>query len=212
MVSLKVGVAAATVLLLAGCAGQVRYEPPTGPAVSSNFKVIEKPRDQVWAAAVPELGRRFFTINNLDKASGLVNVSYSGNPESFVDCGRVHSYVKNARGERTYDFPGSRERQQYEIMDMSRGLLLMIDRQMTLEGRVNLVFEELGPTQTRVTANTRYVITRAQQVRTPDGRYDSRSDTASFNTGGFASLGSPDTSITCKATGALEGQLLTAIE
>lgn len=199
-------------LMLAGCAGQVRYEPPTAPVAGANSRVVAKPRDQVWATAVPELGRRFFTINNLDKASGLINVSYSGDPEAYVDCGRVHSMVKNARGERTYDFPASRERQQYEVMDMQRGLLLMFDRRMALEGRINLVFEEVSPNETRVTANTRYVVTRSQTFRTPDGRSGSASDTATFNTGGTGTMGSAENSINCRATGALEAQLLSTLD
>lgn len=201
--------AAGAALVLAGCAGQVRYEPPTGPVLNSNFKVVDRPRDQVWAASVPELGRRFFTINNLDKSSGLINVSYSGDPEAYIDCGQVHSYVKNARGERNYDFPAARERQQYEVMD--RGLLMAIDRRMGLEGRVNLIFEEVDASRTRVTANTRYVVTRSQQIRAADGRQNSITDSTSFNSGGAGSMGPVDTAITCKATGALEDQILKAI-
>ena len=85
---------------IVGCAGKLDYvRPIVQPGASSNSKVIDKPRDAVWNASVPALGRQFFVINNLDKSSGLINVSYSGDPEKYVDCGQVSSYVKNLQGE-----------------------------------------------------------------------------------------------------------------
>ena len=154
-----------TTLLLASCAGKVEYIRPTALSIpGANTKIIDRPRDAVWNAAVPELGKQFFIINNLDKSSGLINISYSGDPEKYIDCGRITSYVKNARGERTYDFAGATAQQNYEIMEPGVGLFL-IDRRMALEGRVNLVFQEVNSSQTRVTANTRYLVQRQRNFR-----------------------------------------------
>jgi hypothetical protein len=197
-----------------GCAGKLDYVRPSPQlSAASNFKVIDKPRDIVWNAAVPELGKQFFIINNLDKSSGLINISYSGDPEKYIDCGRVTSYVKNARGERTYDFAGAKAQQSYEIMDPTNGLFF-IDRRMSLEGRVNLVFEEVGPNQTRVTANTRYVVQRQRTVRNAANNFPQNlSDSVSFNSGGSSSFpAGPDGRATeCVATGALEREILSAI-
>jgi hypothetical protein len=138
-----------SVVFIVGCAGKLDYARPSAPPTVSNAKTIEKPRDTVWNASVPELGKQFFVINNLDKSSGLINVSYNGDPENYIDCGRITSYVKNARGERTYDFPGARAQQSYEVMNANG--LFFVERKMSLEGRVNLVFEEMGPDVTKVT-------------------------------------------------------------
>jgi hypothetical protein len=203
---------AATVLLLAGCAGQVSYvRPSSSIAPGANMASIAKSRDAVWATAVPELGKRFFVINNLDKASGFINISYSGDPEKYVDCGRVTSYVKNARGERTYDFAGSKAQQSYEVMNPGAGLFF-IDRRMSLEGRVNLVFEEVSPTETRVTANTRYVVSRQRTVRAAANNIpQSMNDNISFNTGSSATFaGASDQAAECTSTGALEREILSA--
>jgi hypothetical protein len=181
-------------------AGKLDYVRPTTASNAMNSKIIDKPRDIVWNSAVPELGKQFFVINNLDKSSGLINLSYSGDPESFIDCGRVTSYVKNVKGERTYDFPASRAQQAYEVMNSND--LFFIERKMSLEGRVNLVFEETGPNSTRVTANTRYVITRQSMGRHVANNWhflphpreivtqnaQSRTDTISFNSGASASF------------------------
>ncbi|UUZ73433.1 hypothetical protein LP415_09480 [Polaromonas sp. P1(28)-8] len=105
---MKAVIALLGITFLAGCAGKVDYIRPTTKATpGSNVKILNRPREAVWTAAVPELGKRFFVINNLDKASGLINISYSGDPEKYIDCGRITSFVKNAKGERTYEFPGS---------------------------------------------------------------------------------------------------------
>jgi hypothetical protein len=150
-------------MFLGGCAGHVAYDPPTPQKSLNNTVVINKPRESVWNVLVPELGKQFFVINNMDKGSGFINISYSGSPERYVDCGTVTSYVKNARGERTYVFPGSSEYQKYEIMNS--GTLYFLERKMGLEGRINLVFEDIDAGKTRITANTRYILTREQRVR-----------------------------------------------
>lgn len=201
------------VVTLAGCAGKVDYVRPTAPQGLTNQKIVEKPREAVWNASVPELGKQFFVINNLDKSSGLINVSYSGDPESYVDCGRVTSYVKNARGERTYDFPGSRAQQSYEVMNANG--LFIIERKMSLEGRVNLVFEENGSSQTKVTANTRYVINRNVTQRSAANNFpQSRSDSISFNSGGGAAFpaNAEGQATECVSTGKLEREILSVIK
>jgi hypothetical protein len=204
--------AVAAALILGGCAGQQSYvRPASSMQPGSNMVLIPKSRDVVWNAAVPALSKQFFVINNLDKSSGLINVSYTGDPEKYVDCGRVTSYVKNARGERTYEFAGAAAQQTYEIMEP--GGLFFIDRRMSLEGRVNLIFEEVSPTETRVTANTRYVVQRQRNVRDVQNRTQSLNDSVSFNTGSTATFPSPGTAqgTECGAKGSLEQEILAAV-
>jgi len=212
---LHIIVATFMALCLAACAGKVDYIKPTSKASpSANAKIIGKPRAAVWSASVPELGKQFFVINNLDKSSGFINVSYNGDPEQFIDCGRIKSYVKSAKGQRTYDFAGAKGYQSYEVMDPAVGWLF-IERKMSLEGRVNLVFEEVSPTQTRITAITRYVVQRVYTDRNAAGNNipQTRTDSISFNSGGRASF--PPTSdgraVECVAKGALEREILAAV-
>lgn len=211
---MRIHLVVATSIAFTACAGKVDYvRPTTVVAPASNVKVVERPRDAVWAASVPELGKQYFVINNLDKASGLMNISYSGDPERYIDCGRITSYVQNARGERTYDFAGAKAQQAYEVMNPAVGLFF-IDRRMSVEGRVNLIFEDIGGTSTRVTANTRYVVTRAQTIRSAaNDASHSANDTISFNSGGAASFpsNSQGQSAECVANGALEREILSAI-
>jgi hypothetical protein len=201
-------------LVMAGCAGKVDYVRPTAQTgTSSNVKVVERSRDAVWNASVPELGKQFFVINNLDKSSGLMNISYTGDPALYIDCGRITSYVKNAAGERTYDFAGAKAQQSYEVMNPNG--LFSFDRRMNLEGRVNLIFEEVGPNTTRVTANTRYVVTRTQTVRGTQNNFpQTRTETISFNSNNAGSFpaGAGGQGTECVPTGALEREILSAIK
>ena len=211
---MRIAILLVAVSLVAGCAGKLDYVRPTTPAAAStNYKIIDKPREAVWNASVPELGKQFFVINNLDKSSGLINISYSGDPEKYIDCGRVTSYVKNARGERTYDFSGAKAQQTYEVMNGNG--LFFIERKMSLDGRVNLVFEELSPKQTKVTANTRYVVQRQQTVRSAANNFpQSASDSISFNSGASSSFAAnaDGRATECVATGSLERGILSAIK
>lgn len=200
-------------LSLVGCAGKLDYTRPSIPSKLSNAKTIEKPREAVWNASIPELGKKFYVINNLDKTSGLINLSYTGDPEQYIDCGSIKSYVKNARGERTYDFPGSQATQVYEVMNSSG--LFFVERKMSLEGRMNLIFEEIGPTTTRVTASTRYVVTRNVTVRSPANNIpQSGTNSIAFNSGaGAAFPANADGQATeCFATGKLEAGILDLIK
>lgn len=196
-------------LSLTGCtASNFEYLRPVTVTPPSNSIVVNRPVDSLWSAAVPALSREFFVINNIDKASGLINVSYSGDPEKYIDCGRIVSYVKNLRGARTYDFPASRASAQYETMT---GLsLYAVERRMSLEGRINVVFEAVGSDQTRVTVNTRYVLSRALTIRDALGKTDSRQESISFDSkhgASFAVLGTAPTT-ECSPNGRLEQSIL----
>ena len=57
-------------LVAAGCAGRLDYVRPTADPRMDNVKTIDRPRDVVWNAAVPALGKQFFVINHLERRPG----------------------------------------------------------------------------------------------------------------------------------------------
>jgi hypothetical protein len=174
---------------------------------------VDKPLDTVWKELVPALGSRFFVINNLDKESGLINVSYSGNPESYVDCGQIESWVDGVRGKRTYSMPGASS-QSYEFKGTD-GKLYLGERKMSLDGRMNLILESLSPTQTRITVNTRYVVSRNLQARRVDlGMPNSTADSIAFNAGQGAEFPRRGAAkpLACQPTGKLETDVLDLVK
>ena len=93
---------------------------------------------------------------------------------------------------------------------MSNGVkTFRVKRKMALEGRMNLIFESLGKSQTRVTANTKYVLTRDVQAIDGANVFKLPSDVIGFNTGGAAVFPTTDQNgresgqpaIECRPTG-----------
>lgn len=193
-------------LVMAGCASEYNYTPPTETAALNNTIVVDKGKDEVWKEIVPALGKTFFVINNLDKESGLINISYSGDPEKYVDCGRIHSLVSNLAGKRTYNFPASKAHQQYEILN-NTGLWNIV-RKMDLDGRMNIIVEELGPKQTKITANARYVLTKSVTQTGYQGYLTPATDTISFNSG---QRGQFSQGTTCQCNGKFEEEILSLL-
>jgi len=197
-------IALIAVFTFSACAGQQKYTPPLTSYKLNNSIIVAKSKDEVWKTIVPNLGKSFFVINNLDKESGIINVSYSGDPENYVDCGRIYSYVSNARGQRTYDFPASRGNQQYEIMD--QGNYFRCDRKMDCQGRINIIVEESSSNQTQISVNTKYVLTRSVTLSAPGMRYqDQKSDSISLTSGQEARF---QNDLLCKANGRLEDEVI----
>lgn len=200
----KVFLASIFLFFIVACAGKTTYILPTQPYKTQNSVTINKPIADVWKQIVPALGSSFFVINNLDKESGFINISYSGDPEKYVDCGIIDSYVKNARGERTYRFPASSAYKEYESFENGQNLLF-IRRKMNLEGRINIIVQELSETSTIVTVNIKYILTKDISLSNPMGQSNHMSDSISFNTNGSASF---PQQTTCFGTGALEKEVL----
>lgn len=195
-------------LSVSGCvSGQTTYTPPAPAQPATQTVTINRGRADVWRVLIPELGKTFFVINNLEQSSGFVNVSYSGNPERFVDCGLIISDVSNLRGARSYKFPAASAEERYEIT--SGTTLYGVTRSMALEGRVNIILEEVSSTVTRVTVNTRYVLTRRLVYTAVGGASTSDTDVITFGSGERATF---DGGTVCQSTGALEGQVLGLIE
>ena len=82
-------------LLLMGCAKpgsfNERYEPPVPRGEVENEVVVDMSFEDAWAKMISKLSQSFFVLNNIEKASGFINLSYaSDDGDPFVDCGRSY--------------------------------------------------------------------------------------------------------------------------
>jgi hypothetical protein len=177
-------------LLFISClSGKVDYSPPSQYPLKEKSVVIEKPKDVVWKTIMANVSNSFFVINNLDKESGFINISYTGPPCNYVDCGWINSEVKNAKGLRTYSFAGCTEYKQYEVANPQTNFLGVVSRNMKLEGRINILVQGEEPSKTRVSANVRYLVTRSATVQSLTNNFrDSLNDTINFDTNGYAAF------------------------
>lgn len=187
-----------------GCvSGQTQYFRPEGEILKNNTIIVQKNKDDLWNQLVPALGKQFFVINNIAKDSGLINISYTGDPQRFIECGRIRSVVEMNGGQKSsYDFPAAVAYQEYVIVLKNiggQGILRNVTRKMNLEGRMNIIVEPIDKSQTRVTVNTRYLVTKNVSFQ---GGYNVVSDVLSFNSGEEASFANGGT--TCRPTGSFE--------
>lgn len=151
---------------LGGCASVPQsthdYRAPTTKYATINEMKVEQPFDEVWDKFVKNLATSFFAINNIEKASRIINVSFStDNPERYVDCGETS---------RSFTKGGSTEFYRYEVASHSTyksggtwgpynnlPLIFTVSRRPSLEGRANIYIapDDKG---TITTVNVRYSI------------------------------------------------------
>mgnify|MGYP001286665185 CR=1 FL=1 len=200
-------IGAAACLVLSGCAtSTANYTPPKEHSVV-NTKSINKPFDTVWDSLVRELSSDFFVINNIDKNSRLINISFSSmRPSEFVDCGSTSRTFTNARGEQSYNYQTADSSNFTFTNNQSHAF--NVKRTTKLEGRTNIYVAPEG-SGTNVTVNTKYVITVNTLATTFDGRL-AGNDTFVFDPS--TKQGFSNGEIKCFATGVIEARILRAAQ
>jgi hypothetical protein len=188
----------------------MNYTPPLEIRESATV-ILRDPFEAAWTKSVRALGESFFVMNNIVKDSKIINLSYSGDPEKYVDCGHLAINVNKGIGMTTYEFPAARRHVEFQL---ARGFSTsVVNRQMSLDGRINILFEELDKNETGVKIVVRYVVTRTGTETVTD-HLNNRTSTLplpplsfSFNTGGSDSAAGKTTS-TCRPTGEMEKALI----
>jgi len=217
---------AAVALAFSGCSAVPRLsstfesEPPTQHHFE-NERYFDRPFEEVWDELVEELAKGFFVINNIEKASRIINVSFSiADPGDYVDCGRSHRTFASGKTTENYDYDISASC----VYKIGRNVELSavtntMRRETDLEGRVNIYVAPKGE-GTLVTVNARYVFkTTASgiyEVQAPlathRGTVNPTSATVNFDTAnpGSTIIGDVDDpfTLTCVSTGKLELEIL----
>ena len=125
-------------------------------------------------------------INNLDRESGYISISYSGNPEDFVDCGSVQFH--NATTDYNYNVA-------------SQTSPWATARQVELSGRINVRASPATGSETKVSVIVPLDCYR--KVRAVELRWHVRQTnqvyqtTAAFNSGNYGAMGR----YVCRPTG-----------
>lgn len=157
--------------LLVSCGGfsTAIYTPPAeNHPIDKYSKVINKPFDTVWGDLISYLGKTHFGIENLEKESGLLILSFgSANPEQFVTGGLIH--IDRPTGINSFDFKGDYVR------------YCKYQHNGTLNARMNIVVRRLSDTTTSVRVNARYVFTVDFYTQLP--QINKYSHSWIFNTG-----------------------------
>lgn len=145
-------------ITLVGCGASqsYRHDEPT-PKEINNAVIVGAPFEETWNRMVRNLSAEFFVINNIEKASRIINVSFSTkDPSEYIDCGQTT---------RTYSGPsGQEEIFTYTTADDSfymsandQGFPWAVTRTTELEGRANIYVAPAGP-NTDIAVNVRYIL------------------------------------------------------
>src|SRR3546814_8027348 len=89
---LKRSAVMAAILLTAGCAAQadLNYRKPTQPSLT-NSRTVNAGFEETWDRLVRNLASEFFVINNIEKASRIINVTFQTDaPERYLARALTH--------------------------------------------------------------------------------------------------------------------------
>ena len=178
-----------------------KYVPPS--IDDTNFKksvITNKNFDETWISVTDFVNDSFFKIENINKDSGLLTLSFgSKEVEKFIDCGDFE-YTLFFTGE---EFKGS-------YIDYVKSGLLAV-----LEAKMNINIQKIDNESTRISINTNYTYSTQHAL----GYYDPKlNQTYSFESGGYQTIdvinpikGSIPTR-TCKSTNFAENAIFNVIQ
>ncbi len=178
-----------------------KYFPPNTD--DTNFKntlTTNKNFDETWTYVIDFVKDSFFKIENIDKDSGLLTLSFGPKePEKFINCGDFE-YTLFFTGE---EFKGS-------YIDYAKSGLLAV-----LDAKMNITIQKIDYESTKVSINTNYTYSTQHAL----GYYDPKlNQTYSFVSGGYQTIdvinpikGSIPTR-TCKSTNFAENVIFNLIK
>jgi hypothetical protein len=206
----------ACLALIAGCARQTVYQPPsppvkTAPAVEGEAEATVSRKSAMvgayevaWQRLLARAQAQKFAVEKTDRRAGRVQLRYSGDPMPHVDCGSITTKVVRAQGEASYTFPGAVAQQRYEIN--RNGAVFEVERRMTLDAQIDVTFTAIDARRTRMSVGTMYRLKREQTVQGRAGKPLQFADTIGFTSDASATF--PNAATRCEATGRLEQLVL----
>lgn len=197
----------ALLCVISGCAtSTARYTAPQENRIV-NTKTSSKPFDILWKSLVKSLSSDFFVINNIDKESNIINVSFSSSrPSDYVDCGSSVRTFKNARGTQTYAYNSADSTTFTFTNDF--GDVFHANRVNKLEGRVNIYVGQEGK-ETNVSVNAKYVLSGSTNfVNVMGAPAGVRNHSFDFST----KQPYADQDLTCRSTGSIEKKILDLVD
>ena len=121
------------------------YKEPTCDNNNDSYSIIlDKGYDEVWSSLIGYLASTFFAIDNLEKASGLITLTFgASNPSEFVT-GGILSLI---------DVTNDEQRVRCDYIDYFS--------LPTLNGRMNINVVKMSENKTQVNIHARYIVTDA---------------------------------------------------
>lgn len=219
----------ALLVLLSGCAATVidrhDYTPPTASPVEGNELTLKEPAEQVWNRLVRNLSSSFFQINNIDKESRLINVSFAeGTDNDYLDCGISNREAGWGDDTDTYRYNLAKDSRfkRYSTWGPVNNLKVVADvnRRTSTIGRANIYVAPLTSNETQVTVNAqfhlKFDLRRTRTLYNGLGGVEGRnSNSDAFTVNVTSSKASDsfnewdgDNNVICKSTGKFERDII----
>lgn len=191
-------------IALAGCAtSELNYSYPQTYQIK-NQEMINESFDVVWDRLVKNLSSDFFVINNIEKNSRIINVSFSENkPSKYVDCGTTTREFSNIRGKTSYTYDPA-DSARYTFTN-GQGQAFNATRTSRLNGRTNIYLAPEG-NGTLININTKYVVDVDIKYQDMTNKYVGN-DNFVFDFSTKTNFSNLD-GVTCTARGNLEERIL----
>lgn len=145
---------------LGGCAAQTStvFSQPN-IIKKDNSRVFTATLDAVWESAIKSLSKDFFVLDNIEKQSGIITLSYAlDNPEPYIDCGIMTISNKGGFSNTgSISYPYAQKYTELFVADGTPHPKPAI-RRTKLSGKINIVFSKIGQNNIEVTVNTRYIL------------------------------------------------------
>lgn len=135
-----------TTILFQGCVSvSAAYTPPIEENTLNKYsKIIDKNFDEVWESLINYSASTFFGIENFEKESGLLTLSFgASNPEEFITGGYWETDVGYGRNQ--FHFEG-------DYVEY-----LSVYQNGTLNGKMNIFVKKINESSSQVVINARYV-------------------------------------------------------
>ena len=133
-------------VFLLGCVSGTYTDPNLNNSPANYSVTLSQPYDEVWKRLVTYASTSFFAIDNFEKDSGLMTLTFgSSEPSKYVDCGTF----KISSPAATFEGPYVDYMKKY-----SQGVL---------NGKMNIAVIEQSPSSTMVQVRARYILTGLAQ-------------------------------------------------
>ena len=200
----------------AGCASStLEYTPPAIHSQVKTERLIPIDFSEFWDAYVAELSKTFFVINNIEKESRIINVSFNANtPGEYIDCGysnRTSSHFSTGKKSFNYEVADS---SYYQAGVRGTNILWNVNRSTSLDGRIN-IFMAPESDQTLLRVNALYVWSVNVSGITHLGETQPHlfpSITVTLSSGKAGEKGEQGEKIQCRSKGVLEKVLLELVD
>lgn len=144
--------------VIIGCSSKINsnYSQPN-EYTESTTRIFNASYDKVWKAAVDSIGKSFFVLENIEKDSGIMSLSFSSkNPSDFIDCGTTVDSGK-LHGK---DYSLSYSNTDTHLMKWLtlNDIPVQCARGLKFNGKSNIIVNKISTDKTSVNVNTRYIV------------------------------------------------------